>query len=36
MHAFVNKLKKMRIGAVAIRRNPMFYASVSDELRMLA
>ena len=35
MHAFVNKLKKMRIGDVAIRRNPMFYASVSDELRML-
>src|SRR5262245_58383338 len=32
MHAFVKKLKTLRIGDVAIRRNPVFYASVSDQL----
>ena len=32
MHALVKKLKTLRIGDVAIRRNPVFYASVSDEL----
>jgi phenylacetate-CoA ligase len=35
MHAFVKKLKTLRIGDVAIRRNPVFYASVSEELRAL-
>jgi hypothetical protein len=35
MHAFVKKLKTLRIGDVAIRRNPVFYASVSDQLRAL-
>jgi phenylacetate-CoA ligase len=35
MHAFVKKLKTLRIGDVAIRRNPVFYASVTEELRML-
>jgi phenylacetate-CoA ligase len=35
MHALVKKLKTLRIGDVAIRRNPVFYASVSDELRAL-
>lgn len=35
MHAFVKKLKTMRIGDAAIRRNPVFYASVSDELQAL-
>jgi phenylacetate-CoA ligase len=34
MHALVKKLKTLRIGD-AIRRNPVFYASVSDELRAL-
>lgn len=31
----MKKLKTLRIGDVAIRRNPVFYASVSDELRSL-
>ena len=35
MHGLVKKLKTLRIGDVAIRRNPVFYASVSDELRAL-
>jgi len=35
MQALVKKLKTLRIGDVAIRRNPVFYASVSDELRAL-
>ena len=35
MHAFVKKLKTLRIGDVAIRRNPMFYASVSEQLQAL-
>ena len=35
MHAFVKKLKTMRIGDAAIRRNPVFYTSVSDELQAL-
>src|SRR3954451_22786773 len=35
MHALVRKLKTLRIGDVAIRRNPMFYASINDELRAL-
>src|SRR5262245_39286530 len=35
MHAFVKKLKTLRIGDVAIRRNPVFYASVSEQLRAL-
>jgi phenylacetate-CoA ligase len=35
MHAFVKKLKTLRIGDVAIRRNPVYYASVTDELRAL-
>jgi phenylacetate-CoA ligase len=35
MHALVKKLKTLRIGDVAIRRNPVFYASVSDQLRAL-
>ena len=35
MHAFVKKLKTLRFGDVAIRRNPVFYASVSDQLRAL-
>jgi phenylacetate-CoA ligase len=35
MHAFVKKLKTMRIGDVAIRRNPVLYAAVSDELQEL-
>ena len=35
MHGLVKKLKAMRFGDVAIRRNPVFYASVSDELRAL-
>jgi len=35
MHAFVKKLKTLRIGDVAIRRNPVFYASVSDQLSAL-
>jgi phenylacetate-CoA ligase len=35
MHAFVKKLKTLRIGDVAIRRNPMFYASVTDQLQAL-
>lgn len=35
MHAFVRKLKTLRLGDVAIRRNPVFYASVSEQLRAL-
>ncbi len=35
MHPFVKKLKTLRFGDVAIRRNPVFYASVSDELQAL-
>lgn len=35
MHGLVKKLKTLRLGDVAIRRNPVFYASVSDELRAL-
>ncbi|HEV8329809.1 MAG TPA: hypothetical protein VGQ22_00165 [Steroidobacteraceae bacterium] len=35
MHAFVKKLKTLRIGDVAIRRNPVFYAAVSEQLRAL-
>jgi phenylacetate-CoA ligase len=35
MHPLVKKLKTLRIGDVAIRRNPVFYASVNDELRAL-
>jgi phenylacetate-CoA ligase len=35
MHALVRKLKTLRLGDVAIRRNPVFYASVNDELRAL-
>lgn len=35
MHAFVKKLKAWRFGDTAIRRNPMFYASVSRQLRAL-
>jgi hypothetical protein len=35
MHAFVKKLKTMRIGDAAIRRNPVFYASVRHELQAL-
>lgn len=35
MHALVKKLKTLRIGDVAIRRNPVFYASANDELRAL-
>jgi phenylacetate-CoA ligase len=35
MHAFVKKLKTLRIGDVAIRRNPVFYASVANQLREL-
>lgn len=35
MHALVKKLKTLRIGDMAIRRNPVFYASVTDELRAL-
>ena len=35
MHALVKKLKTLRIGDAAIRRNPVFYASVNNELRAL-
>jgi phenylacetate-CoA ligase len=35
MHPLVKKLKTLRIGDVAIRRNPMFYASVSDQVLAL-
>ena len=33
MHPFVKKLKTLRIGDAAIRRNPMFYRSVGEQLR---
>ncbi len=35
MHGLVKKLKTLRLGDVAIRRNPVFYASVRDELLAL-
>ena len=35
MHALVKKLKTLHLGDVAIRRNPVFYAAVNDELRAL-
>lgn len=35
MHAFVSKLKSLRIGDVAIRRNPVVYASITHQLRAL-
>lgn len=35
MHGLVKKLKTLRIGDVAIRRNPVFYGSVSDQLHAL-
>jgi phenylacetate-CoA ligase len=35
MHTFVNRLKTLRLGDAAIRRNPMFYASVSRQLQAL-
>jgi phenylacetate-CoA ligase len=35
VHGLVKKLKTLRFGDVAIRRNPVFYASVRDELLAL-